>query len=78
MSASRDPRHRADRDPLLSRAHVVGVLRRAGVPPDDIGTLLDGMEFPDRLSDIAERLERVGVTAETLMDRMGAAQLSGE
>ncbi|HEY6481813.1 MAG TPA: hypothetical protein VIZ00_17380 [Streptosporangiaceae bacterium] len=44
------------------------------MPPDDIGTLLDGVQFPDRLSHVAERLESVGVTAERLMDRMGAGQ----
>jgi hypothetical protein len=35
--------------------------------------LLDGLEFPDRASHLAERLERVGVTAERLMDRLGAS-----
>ncbi|HEY3978167.1 MAG TPA: hypothetical protein VGM79_12900 [Streptosporangiaceae bacterium] len=74
MTRSRDPSHRADRDPLVNRAHVVRVLQRVGVPPDDIGTLLDGVQFPDRLSHVAERLESVGVTAERLMDRMGAGQ----
>jgi hypothetical protein len=72
MTTSRDPGHRAERDPLLDRAQVAKVLRRAGVPPDDIRTLLDGLTFPDRASHLAERLERVGVTAERLMDRMGA------
>ena len=72
MTKTPDPSHRADRDPLLDRADVTKVLKRAGVPPDDIATLLDGLEFPDRASHLAESLERVGVTAERLMDRMGA------
>jgi DNA-binding transcriptional MerR regulator len=72
MTKTPDPSHRADRDPLLNRADVTKVLKRAGVPPEDIRTLLDGLEFPDRASHLAERLERVGVTAERLMDRMGA------
>ena len=73
MTMSREPGHRAERDPLLSRAHVTRVLKRAGVPPEEIGTLLDGLDFPDRASHLAERLERVGVTAERLMDRLGAS-----
>jgi hypothetical protein len=73
MATSRDPGNRADRDPLLNRAHVTKVLRRAGVMPEDINTLLDGVDFPDRASHLAERLERVGVTTERLMDRMGAS-----
>jgi hypothetical protein len=73
MATSRDPGNRAERDPLLNRAHVTKVLRRAGVMPEDINTLLDGVDFPDRASHLAERLERVGVTTERLMDRMGAS-----
>jgi hypothetical protein len=73
MATSRDPGNRADRDPLLNRAHVTKVLRRAGVMPEDINTSLDGVDFPDRASHLAERLERVGVTTERLMDRMGAS-----
>jgi len=72
MTISRDPGHRAERDPLLNRADVTKALKRAGVLPEDIKTLLDGLKFPDRASHLAERLERVGVTAERLMDRMGA------
>jgi hypothetical protein len=73
MTMSRDPGSGAERDPLLNRAQVTRVLKRAGVSPEDIGTLLDGLEFPDRASHLAERLERVGVTAERLMDRLGAS-----
>jgi hypothetical protein len=73
MATSRDPGNRADRDPLMNRAQVTKVLRRAGVMPEDIKTLLDGVDFPDRASHLAERLERVGVTTERLMDRMGAS-----
>jgi hypothetical protein len=57
----------------MNRAQVTKVLRRAGVMPEDIGTLLDGLDFPDRASHLAERLERVGVTTERLMDHMGAS-----
>jgi hypothetical protein len=73
MTISRDPGDRAEGDPLLNRAEVTSVLKRAGVGPEDIRTLLDGLTFPDRASHLAERLERVGVTAERLMDRMGSA-----
>ena len=74
MAQLRDPGHRAERDPLLNRAQVTKVLKRGGVTPEDIGILLDGLEFPDRASHVAERLESVGVTAERLMDRLGASQ----
>jgi len=57
----------------MNRADVTKVLKRAGVPPEDIRALLDGLDFPDRASHIAQRLERVGVTTERLMDHMGAS-----
>jgi hypothetical protein len=72
MTMSRDPGHRAERDPLLNRADVAKALKRAGVRPEDIGPMLDGLKFPDRASHLAECLEGVGITAERLMDRMGA------
>ncbi|HEX5292351.1 MAG TPA: hypothetical protein VFX25_26070 [Streptosporangiaceae bacterium] len=74
MTRSRDPGDPADRDPVVNRADVTKVLHRAGLPPDVIGTMLDGVEFPDRLSHVAARLESIGVTKERLMDRMGAGQ----
>jgi hypothetical protein len=73
MTTSRQPGNRADRDPLMNRADVTKVLKRAGVPPDDIEVLLDGLDFPDRASHIAQHLGRVGVTTERLMDHMGAS-----
>ena len=62
-----------DRDPMVSRAHVEGVLQRAGWTPEDIATELDGLDLPGRLSHITERLGHHGITRDRLMDRMGGS-----
>jgi hypothetical protein len=62
-----------DRDPIVSLAHVEGVLQRAGWAAEDIEKELDGLDLPGRLSRITERLGHHGITRDRLMDRMGGS-----
>ena len=73
MTVPRDPDQQTDRDPLVSRADAVRVLQRVGVSPDKISGLLDGIEFPARVSHLSGRLGHVGITRGSLMDRMGGS-----
>ncbi|MDQ2877085.1 MAG: hypothetical protein M3Y33_20670 [Actinomycetota bacterium] len=62
-----------DRDPLVSRANVEGVLGRVGLGAEEIAAVLDGVEFPARLSHVQQRAARHGIPQEQLIDRMGGS-----
>ena len=62
-----------DKDPPLSREHVVQILHRAGLAEGQIATVLDGIEFPSRLSKILPKAMQHGVTRSELTDRMGGS-----
>jgi hypothetical protein len=73
MTVPVDPDQPAGRDPLVDRARVVQVLQRVGLSPDKIDALLEGVEFPDRVSHLEGRLVHIGITKDRLMDRMGGS-----
>ena len=64
---------RAENDPLLSREHVVQILHRAGLDQGQIATMLEGMEFPSRLSRLQQRGMEYGLSHTELTDRMGGS-----
>jgi hypothetical protein len=62
-----------NRDPVVDRATVVNVLKRAGMDEQHIATALSGMDFPDRASHLAPQLLHLGITLDRLIDRMGGS-----
>jgi hypothetical protein len=63
----------SDDDPVLSREHVEHTLRRVGVEEDRIAAVLEGIEFPSRLSKILPRALQHGISRSSLVDRMGGS-----
>jgi hypothetical protein len=63
----------ADNDPLLGREHVVQILHRAGLDQGQIATMLEGIEFPSRLSKIQLKALEHGLSRTELTDRMGGS-----
>jgi hypothetical protein len=62
-----------DNDPLLSREHVMQILHRAGLDQGQIATILEGMEFPSRLSKIQQKGVEHGLSHTELTDRLGGS-----
>jgi hypothetical protein len=62
-----------DRDPLIERANIERMLRRAGADEQKIAAALRGVEFPAQLSRLDRHLSRLGITREHLIDRMGGS-----
>jgi hypothetical protein len=63
----------SDPDPLVSRAHVVQILHRAGLNEQQIATVLDGIEFPVPLSKIMNKAMQHGVSSTSLTDQLGGS-----
>jgi hypothetical protein len=61
------------RNPVVERADVVRILQRAGLDEQDIATALSDMQFPDRASHVATQLMHLGITRDSLIDRMGGS-----
>ena len=62
-----------DRDPVVSRAHVEGILQRVGWTAEEIARVLDDLELPNRFSRVAAKLAQHGITRERLMERLGGS-----
>jgi hypothetical protein len=62
-----------DKDPPLSREHVLHILHRAGLDEGQIAAVLDGIEFPSPLSKIMPKAVQHGLTHADLTDRMGGS-----
>jgi hypothetical protein len=60
-------------DPLVSRAHVVQILHRAGLNEQQIATVTDGLEFPVPLSKIMNKAMQHGLSVTSLTDQMGGS-----
>jgi hypothetical protein len=60
-------------DPMVSRAHVEQILHRVGLHEDRIATVLEGIEFPSRLSEILPRFLKHGISRTSLTDQMGGS-----
>jgi hypothetical protein len=60
-------------DPLVSREHVEQIMHRAGLDEGQIATVLDGIEFPVRLSKIVSKAMQHGLTTSALTDQMGGS-----
>jgi hypothetical protein len=63
----------SDQDPLVSRAHVVQILHRAGINEQQMATVLDGVEFPALLSNIMNKAMQHGISTTSITDQMGGS-----
>lgn len=63
----------SNRDPLVSRAHVVQILHRAGFNEQQIATVLDGVEFPSSMSKIMNKAMQHGISRTSLTDQLGGS-----
>ena len=63
----------SDPDPLVSRAHVVQILHRAGLNEQQMATVLDGVEFPIALSKIMNKAMQHGISGTSLTDQLGGS-----
>jgi hypothetical protein len=60
-------------DPIVSRAHVVQILHRAGLSEQQMATVLDGIDFPVPLSKIMNKAMQHGLSSTSLTDQMGGS-----
>jgi hypothetical protein len=62
-----------DRDPVITRDHVIETLRHAGVDTDTIDAVLRDLALPARISKVLQHTAHFGITRDTLIDRMGGS-----
>lgn len=62
-----------DRDPIVTRDHVVDTLRHAGVDTETIDVVLRDLALPAPISKVLQHASHFGLTRETLIDRMGGS-----
>jgi hypothetical protein len=60
-------------NPTYDRKHIESVLKRVGMPNDQINAVLDEIHFPIDLNALVALLGPLGITRDALIDRMGGS-----